>query len=87
MKIGYISRTNRKDRSNHQILGTQYYKPMDFARQINLNIKNVWGIVRHLIEICLKESEGKYLLMKDPNKPILRLYKLPAGTFDDDEEE
>jgi len=87
MKIGYISRTNRKDRSTHQILGTQYYKPTDFARQINLNLKNVWGIVRHLIEICMKEPEGKYLLMKDPNKPILRLYRLPAGTFDDSDDD
>ena len=35
----------------------------------------------------MKQPEGKYLLVRDPNKPILRMYKLPAGTFDDSESE
>lgn len=87
MKIGYVSRSNRKDRSGHQILGTQYYKPIDFARQINLNVTNTWAVMRHFIEVSMKQPEGKYILMKDPNKAVLRLYKLPPGTFDDDDEE
>lgn len=27
----------------------------------------------------LKMSEGRYLLIKDPNKPIIRLYSVPAS--------
>jgi len=30
---------------------------------------------------------GKYLLMKDPTKSILRLYDIPWETFEEDEEE
>ena len=36
--------------------------------------------------MCLKREEGKYVLVKDPNKPMLRLYEVPAGSFEDDEQ-
>jgi len=32
------------------------------------------------------KSNGKYVLVKDPNKQILRLYEVPAGSFEDDGE-
>jgi translation initiation factor 3 subunit D len=32
------------------------------------------------------KEEGKYVLVKDPNKQILRLYEVPAGSFEDDGE-
>jgi translation initiation factor 3 subunit D len=34
----------------------------------------------------LNRPEGKYVLVKDPNKQILRLYEVPAGSFEDDGE-
>ncbi len=37
--------------------------------------------------MCLKMPEGKYVLVKDPNKPLLRLYEVPANTFEEGEEE
>lgn len=36
--------------------------------------------------MCLQREEGKYVLVKDPNKQILRLYEVPAGSFEDDGE-
>ena len=32
-------------------------------------------------------KDGKYILVKDPNKTLLRLYEVPAGTFEDGEED
>ena len=60
----------------------QVCKPKDFASQINLNMDNAWGIVRALVDLCLKLDEGKYLLLKDPNKPILRLYEIASDAFE-----
>ena len=54
---------------------------------MNLNLANGWGIVRTIVDMCLKMNEGKYVLVKDPNKPLLRLYEVPAGTFEEGEEE
>jgi translation initiation factor 3 subunit D len=53
---------------------------------MNLSLSNGWGIVRTIADMCLKREEGKYVLVKDPNKQILRLYEVPAGSFEDDGE-
>lgn len=50
------------------ILGTQQFRPMEFANQINLSMDNAWGILRCIIDMCMKLPDGKYLIMKDPNK-------------------
>jgi translation initiation factor 3 subunit D len=53
---------------------------------MNLSLSNGWGIVRTIADMCLKREEGKFVLVKDPNKSILRLYEVPAGSFDEDDE-
>lgn len=68
IKFGYVSRVHVRDSAKHAILGTQQFKPKEFADQINLNMDNAWGILRCIIDTCMKLKEGKYLIMKDPNK-------------------
>uniref|UniRef100_A0A8C2TP09 Eukaryotic translation initiation factor 3 subunit D n=1 Tax=Coturnix japonica TaxID=93934 RepID=A0A8C2TP09_COTJA len=87
LKLGYVSRYHVKDSARHVILGTQQFKPNEFASQINLSIENAWGILRCVIDICMKLDEGKYLILKDPNKQVIRIYSLPDGTFSSDEDE
>merc|ERR1719320_705534 len=77
LKIGYVSRVAPNDTSRHVILGTQQFKPKVFAQQIALDMDNSWGIVRVIIDTCMKLKEGKYLLLRDPNKPVMRLYDIP----------
>jgi translation initiation factor 3 subunit D len=54
---------------------------------MNLNLNNGWGIVRTIADIAMQMPEGKYVLVKDPNKPVLRLYEVPVNTFEEEEEE
>lgn len=82
IKFGYVSRANIRDSSRHVILGTSQFKPHEFAQQINLSMDNAWGILRCIIDICMKQKDGKYLIMKDPNKPMIRLYDIPDNTFE-----
>ena len=42
------------------ILGTQSYKPKEFAQHINLNVQNSWGVLKAVLDLCLKLEEGKY---------------------------
>ena len=60
----------------------QICKPRDFAMQINLNMDNCWGIIRALVDLTLQLPEGKYLFVKEPNKPLLHLYAIPDGAFE-----
>ncbi|KAL2134530.1 hypothetical protein VTI74DRAFT_11574 [Chaetomium olivicolor] len=86
MKLGFVSRVSPKVNDKHVILGVIGWKPKDFANQMNLQLSNGWGIVRTIADMCLQREEGKYVLVKDPNKSILRLYEVPAGSLDEDDE-
>lgn len=76
-----------KVNDKHVVLGVIGWKPKDFANQMNLQLSNGWGIVRTIADMCLQRDEGKFVLVKDPNKSILRLYEVPAGGLDEDDEE
>ena len=64
----YVSRVNYLDSSKHTVLGTQQFRPKEFANQIALGMDNAWGILRCIIDTCMKLPEGKYLILKDPTK-------------------
>jgi len=86
LKFGYVTRYNVKDSSRHVILGTQQFKPIEFGQQINLSMDNAWGIVRCVLDLVMAQKDGKYLIVKDPNKPMIRLYDIPDSTFESEEE-
>ena len=85
MKLGFVSRTNPRSPNDHVILGVLGYKPRDFAAQMNLNLANGWGIVRTFVDMVMKVGDGKFVLVKDPNKSVVRLYQVPEDTFEDEE--
>ncbi|KAF9092398.1 hypothetical protein BGX29_010484, partial [Mortierella sp. GBA35] len=87
LKLGFVSRTNPKDAARHAILGTQICRPKEFASQMSLQVTNGWGIVKTVVDLALKLPEGKYVLVKDPNKPVIRLYAVPKSTFEEAEDD
>jgi translation initiation factor 3 subunit D len=87
VKFGYVTRFNVKDSSRHVILGTQVFKPTEFGQQINLSMDNAWGVIRCILDIVMQQKDGKYLIVKDPNKTLLRLYDIPDNTFDSEDSE
>ncbi|KAJ3334348.1 hypothetical protein HDU76_000041 [Blyttiomyces sp. JEL0837] len=86
IRVGFVSRLNSKDRARHTILGSTFFKPKEFAGQINLSLGNGWGILKTFVDLVLKYDDGKYVMLKDPNKPMIRLYSVPASTFEEDDE-
>lgn len=75
------------------ILSVQEYEPYELAAQMNLNIPNGFGILRATIDLIRKQAEETlagegsgdsidYLLMRDPNKALLRLYKMNVDEVD-----
>ena len=37
------------------------------------------------IKLLDREPEGKYVIMRDPNRAIVRIYEVPVGTFEEDD--
>jgi len=91
MKIGFASRVRPTDPWSHSVLGVQTQYTDKFAEQIGMNRNNVFGILRTIIDMVMDYDDGKYLLIKDPVKSVMRLFEVPFDTFgeeeDDDEEE
>lgn len=87
MKIGYVSRVSPKNAYDHVVLATQTHRPADFASQITLNQGTMWGHMRLFIKLLEKEPEGKYVIMRDPNRAIVRIYGVPMSTFEDSDTE
>lgn len=82
MKIGFVSRTNVKDNTSHTIIGVLGREPSQFSSQLNINMYNGWGIVRSVINISSELDDGKYVLLKDPNNPAIKLYRVPENAFE-----
>ncbi|KAJ2812715.1 hypothetical protein H4S07_001212 [Coemansia furcata] len=87
LKVGFVSRVSPRDRTRHGILGFQTYRPSDFISQLGFSEYSGWGIVKALVDLCLEMPEGRYVIMRDPNKPLIKLYSVPAGTFEDNGED
>jgi len=87
LQTRFVSRANPKSTTEHVVLGVLGYKPREFASQMNLNLNNGWAIVRTFVDMVMKEDDGKYVLVKDPNKPTIRLYNVPPTTFEEDDVE
>ncbi|KAG2495959.1 hypothetical protein HYH03_005889 [Edaphochlamys debaryana] len=81
IKMGFVTRFGPRDVNNHVALGVYTLKPREAARSINVEPDNCWGVVRALSDMLLKMPEGHYLLVKDPNKELLRIYSVPADAF------
>jgi len=85
MKIGYASRMRPNDPWSHAILGVQTYNTDSFAEQIGMTRNNAYGILRNIIDVVMAYDDGKYLIMKDPIKSLLRIYEIPWDTFQDED--
>ena len=100
MRVGFVSRAARSDAENHQVIGTQSTSPASFAQQLQLNVANMWGILRWLVELVRKHARvlqqemgvaeeeyvAKFVLARDPVTQQAHLYNVPEDTFDREEE-
>lgn len=90
LKFGYVTRSMPRSSGEsigHSILGTQQFYPKQFAAQISLDMNNAWGILRVIVDKCMALKDGKYVLYKEPSKGILRIYKVPLNTFEEDNDD
>ena len=76
IRLGYISRVHAKDNTKHKLLGSQVVRTADLAGQIGLERGNCFGIVHALLDIFKGYSDGRYILVREANKPSLRIYSI-----------
>lgn len=87
VKLGFVSRSHPRDASAHSVLGAHTVKPKELAANIALSPETCWGIAHAVIDLAMRLGDGKYLLVRESGKPVVRLYSVPVDAFDDEEDE
>lgn len=80
IRIAYFSRVSPRDRTRHVLLAVQDFEPLELAAQMNLSVPNGFGVLRALVDLCQSrmEPESDAIIVRDPTKPLLRLYSTPT---------
>merc|ERR1711907_464348 len=87
IKLGFVSRVHPRDQYNHTILNMQSFKTTEMIQQTNLNMENGWGIVKAFVDLIIRQEDGKFVILKDPNKSLLRIYTVPPNCFEEADED
>jgi translation initiation factor 3 subunit D len=87
LKLGYISRKEDSDPWAHHCLTVTTYQVDGFAEQIGMANNNIFGILRSIIDLVMGQDDGKFVLLKDPTKSVMRLFTVPWDTFGEEEGE
>ena len=89
LKVGFVVRKTEEDPWNHQLLAVQSHSVSDLMSQMAMSQQSMWSSVLSLIEQIVgieEETVGRYLVVKDPSKPVLNLYAIPWDEFEDAED-
>jgi translation initiation factor 3 subunit D len=90
LKVGFVARKNEEDPWNHQLLAVQTHSVSDLMAQMAMSQQSMWSSVLSLIEQIVgieEETVGRYLIVKDPAKPVLNLYAIPWDEFEEPDHE
>lgn len=87
IKIGFVTRNSPDNNERHSILNIQTFKVRDLGNQIGLREDNAWGIVRAILDLVMGQPDGKYTLVKDPVKPEIKLFNIPAEEEEEEDKE
>jgi translation initiation factor 3 subunit D len=82
LKIAFVSRISVRDRTRHAILGIHEIDPLEFADQMGIDMSNGFGIVKSMALRFFEgdmRGKGRTVVMRDPQKPMLRIYLTPTA--------
>jgi len=76
IKLGFVSRPNIAKVKDHELFYVHSFRTPELAVHLNLNYQNCWGVFRSVVDHLRQCPEGKYLLIRDPNKLAVRIYSM-----------
>eukprot|EP00915_Cephaloidophora_sp_WS-2016_P003529 GHVH01004767.1.p1 GENE.GHVH01004767.1~~GHVH01004767.1.p1 ORF type:complete len:562 (+),score=97.31 GHVH01004767.1:92-1777(+) len=87
--LAWVTREHPHSNKQHQLIGVITEKMDLLQNQLGLKPNNVWGILRSMIDPFLDDSlpDGEYVLLREPNKPIVRIMYTGNGIDEYSEEE
>ncbi|PVV05254.1 hypothetical protein BB560_000221 [Smittium megazygosporum] len=77
IKLAFVTRSTPRNNEEFNVIGILTFKPEDLLSKMGYEPTLAWGIVKVLVDMSLKLDEGRYLIVRDPSKPVLKLYNTP----------
>lgn len=94
IKFAFVSRKDFNDNKKHVVLATHTVQTLNWAKQLNLQMEEMWKKLRFLVQLVQEadkdkqEEEGpSFILMKDHHKQAFRLYRQNEEEQEEEEEE
>jgi translation initiation factor 3 subunit D len=75
-KVGYVSRKSPKDRKVHQVLMTTTNLPEEFMANMAYDVNTGFGVLKAVGDVLMGFEDGKYVVVRDPVKPMLVVYQM-----------
>jgi len=75
--VGFVTRKSASVNTNHVILSTVSYDTQNFARQLNVTERMLWGVADNIFKMIVPLPEGKYLITKQDVSPVITVYSTP----------
>jgi len=82
LKLGWVSRVLARDLNSNSIVAVTKHTTSDFAHEVGVDFQKMWGSLKYILDIARKFDNGKYILLRDPNKKHLVFYKIAMDEFD-----
>ena len=82
VSLGFVTRSHPSRHLDHIILGTQVHRTKTIASQMGLAQEALWAVASRIFDSLLSLDEGEYVLLKDANESVLRVYAVPEGSLD-----
>jgi len=82
LKLGWVSRVMARDPHSNSIVAVTKHTTPDFAHEVGVDFTKMWGSLKYILDVAKKFENGKYILLRDPNKKQLVFYKIAMDEFD-----
>jgi translation initiation factor 3 subunit D len=76
LSLAFATRVNPTELNKHEILSVQSFRPKDIAAQMNLNMENIWAVLREIVAKLMSYPPGTYAVVKDAQKSTLSIYQV-----------
>jgi translation initiation factor 3 subunit D len=82
IELAYVTRTTMRDPYSHVLLGVEERARPDFLRDLGADVGALWGVLVRLLEaLRALPDDASYILVREPNKKQLSVYKVPDDEF------
>jgi translation initiation factor 3 subunit D len=77
LSIGFASRKSQKLKEEVELLGVHTIRIQELNTNLTLNYNTCWGVFFEVVRQLEEEANGTFILVRDPNRPVVRLYRIP----------